>query len=102
MDTRASANFSLAVIYSIPLLQALIGAGPAGNYFLFSIFLAISFLFGSIFALPALQCFDIGPCRIGHYPRISIFNFSVPFVLTKDACFRFRENRCFQVYAYTE
>ena len=102
MDTRASANSRLAVIYSIPLIQALIGAGPEGNYFLFSFFLTISFLFGSIFALPALQCFDIGLGRIGYYPRVSIFRFLSAFRFVKDACFRFRENRCFQVYVYTE
>ena len=41
--------------YSIPLLLALIAAGLAGNYFRYPIFLNIDFLFGSIFAMLALQ-----------------------------------------------
>lgn len=40
---------------------ALIGAGLAGNYFKFPIFLNVEFLFGSIFVLLALQLF--GPVR---------------------------------------
>ncbi|MCZ8253970.1 MAG: EAL domain-containing protein [Hylemonella sp.] len=39
----------------------LIGAGLAGNYFKFPIFLNVEFLFGSIFAMLALQLF--GPVR---------------------------------------
>ncbi|MDD2732329.1 MAG: ATP-binding protein [Desulfuromonadaceae bacterium] len=46
--------------YSIPLLLALIAAGLAGNYFNFEIFLNIDFLFGSIFAMLALQLFGLG------------------------------------------
>ena len=46
--------------YSIPLLLALIAAGLAGNYFNFEIFLNINFLFGSIFAMLALQLFGFG------------------------------------------
>ena len=46
--------------YSIPLLLALIAAGLAGNYFNFEIFLNINFLFGSIFAMLALQFFGFG------------------------------------------
>jgi hypothetical protein len=46
--------------YSIPLLLALIAAGLAGNYFNFEIFLNINFLFGSIFAMLALQFFGLG------------------------------------------
>jgi hypothetical protein len=45
--------------YSIALLLALIAAGLAGNYFSFPIFFNIDFLFGSIFALLALQLFGI-------------------------------------------
>ncbi len=41
--------------YSIPLFLVLIAAGIAGNYFNFSIFLNIEFIFGSIFAMLALQ-----------------------------------------------
>ncbi|WP_224983428.1 PAS domain S-box protein [Geomonas agri] len=42
------------------LLAALILAGLAGNYFNFSIFLNIDFLFGSIFAMLALQTLGLG------------------------------------------
>ncbi|MBU5612838.1 PAS domain S-box protein [Geomonas azotofigens] len=42
------------------LLLALIAAGLAGNYFKFSIFLNIDFLFGSIFAMLALQLLGLG------------------------------------------
>ena len=41
--------------FNIPLLLAFIVAGLAGNYFNFEIFLNIDFLFGSIFAMLALQ-----------------------------------------------
>ncbi|MDD5029394.1 MAG: diguanylate cyclase [Rhodoferax sp.] len=43
--------------YSILLLLALVLAGLAGNYFSFPVFFNIDFLFGSVFALLALQCF---------------------------------------------
>ena len=46
--------------YSIPLLIALIAAGLAGNYCNFELFLNINFLFGSIFAMLALQFFGPG------------------------------------------
>src|SRR5665647_440870 len=46
--------------HSILLLLALIAAGLAGNYFNFPIFLNIDFLFGSIFAMLALQFFGFG------------------------------------------
>jgi two-component system cell cycle sensor histidine kinase/response regulator CckA len=39
---------------------SLIAAGLAGNYFKFTVFLNIEFLFGSIFAMLALQFFGIG------------------------------------------
>ena len=45
---------------TLPLFLALIVAGLAGNYFRFPIFLNIDFLFGSIFALLALQFFGLG------------------------------------------
>ena len=45
---------------SLPLLLALIAAGLAGNYFKFPIFLNIDFIFGSIFAMLALQYFGLG------------------------------------------
>ena len=44
----------------IPLGVALIAAGLAGNYFNLSLFLNIDFLFGSIFAMLALQFFGLG------------------------------------------
>ena len=46
--------------YRNPLFLALIAAGLAGNYFKLPIFLNIDFLFGSIFALLALQLFGPG------------------------------------------
>ena len=46
--------------YRIPLFLALIAAGLAGNHFNFPIFLSIDFIFGSIFALLALQLFGLG------------------------------------------
>jgi len=45
--------------YAIPLFLALIAAGLAGNYFKFSI-LNLHFIFGSIFAMLALQFFGLG------------------------------------------
>lgn len=45
---------------SIPLLIALVVAGLAGNYFKYSLFLGIDFLFGSIFAMLVLQFFGLG------------------------------------------
>ncbi len=47
---------NIAVRYRIPLFLALIAAGLAGNYFTFSI-LNAAFIFGSIFAMLALQLF---------------------------------------------
>lgn len=44
----------------LPLLLALVAAGLAGNHFKVPIFLDIEFLFGSIFALLALQFFGLG------------------------------------------
>jgi signal transduction histidine kinase/ActR/RegA family two-component response regulator len=46
--------------YRIPLFFALIAAGLAGNHFNFPIFHDINFIFGSIFALLALQFFGLG------------------------------------------
>ena len=46
--------------YRLPLLLSLIVAGLAGNYFNFEIFLNIYFLFGSIFAMLALQLLGLG------------------------------------------
>jgi signal transduction histidine kinase len=56
MSTTPSTNKP----YTILLLPALIVAGLAGNYLRFEIFLNIDFLFGSIFAMLALQFFGFG------------------------------------------
>ncbi len=45
--------------YRIPIFLALIAAGLAGNHFNIPIFLNIDFIFGSIFALLALQFFGL-------------------------------------------
>ncbi|MDD5285208.1 MAG: ATP-binding protein [Desulfuromonadaceae bacterium] len=50
----------LNATYSIPLFLALIIVGLAGNHFRFPIFFNIDFLFGSIFAMLALQYFGHG------------------------------------------
>ena len=46
--------------YRTPFLLFLICAGLAGNFFKFELFLNIDFLFGSIFAMLALQYFGLG------------------------------------------
>ena len=46
--------------YSAPLFVILIAAGLAGNYFNYTIFHNIDFLFGGIFAMLALQLFGLG------------------------------------------
>ncbi len=46
--------------YAMPLLGLLIAAGFAGNYFNVLLFLDIHFLFGSVFAMLALQFFGTG------------------------------------------
>jgi signal transduction histidine kinase/CheY-like chemotaxis protein len=51
--------------YSIPFLLALIAAGLVGNYFHYPIFLNIDFLFGTIFAMLALQFFGLGRGILG-------------------------------------
>ncbi len=51
---------ALPTKYGIPLLLSLIAAGLAGNYFSFPIFFSADFLFGSIFAMLALQFFGVG------------------------------------------
>jgi hypothetical protein len=45
---------------TLPLFLALIAAGLAGNYFKFTIFLNVDFIFGSICALLALQFCGLG------------------------------------------
>lgn len=54
------ANTSIQPKYGIPIFLALVIAGLAGNYFKFPIFLNIDFLFGSIFAMLALQFLGLG------------------------------------------
>ncbi|MDD2540322.1 MAG: PAS domain S-box protein [Desulfuromonadaceae bacterium] len=51
---------TVACKYRTPLFLTMIVAGLVGNYFNFPIFLNIYFLFGSIFALLALQLFGLG------------------------------------------
>ena len=51
---------STTVRYAIPVFLTLIVVGLAGNYFSFSLFLNVDFLFGSIFALLALQFLGLG------------------------------------------
>jgi PAS domain S-box-containing protein len=60
MVAPSSANTAGTNKYSISLFLALIIAGLTGNYFNFPIFLDIDFLFGSIFAMLALQFFGLG------------------------------------------
>ncbi len=55
MPTTSSNEVTDNHKFSIPLFLALIAAGLAGNFFKFPLFLNIDFLFGSIFALLALQ-----------------------------------------------
>ncbi len=56
----ATTETKISSEYSIPLFLALVTAGLAGNYFKYPIFLNIDFLFGSIFAMLALQFFRLG------------------------------------------
>ena len=58
--TTPPTNAAIPTRYGIPLFLALIAAGLAGNYFKFPLFLNIDFLFGSIFAMLALQFFGLG------------------------------------------
>ena len=59
MSASPSAGTTITNKYSIPVLLALIAAGLAGNYFKFPIFFDVDFLFGSIFAMLALQFFGL-------------------------------------------
>ncbi len=58
--SRPSNTVKAQTNYSILFLISLIIAGLAGNYFKYPIFLNIDFLFGSIFAMLALQFFGLG------------------------------------------
>ncbi len=60
LSTATPASISTPAKTSISLFLALIAAGLAGNYFKFQIFFNIDFLFGSIFAMLALQFFGVG------------------------------------------
>ncbi|HIJ94734.1 MAG TPA: response regulator [Desulfuromonadales bacterium] len=60
MTMQSDATTSLPERYRLPLLLTLISAGLVGNYFNFPLFLNIDFIFGSIFALLALQFFGLG------------------------------------------
>jgi PAS domain-containing protein len=56
MTENQEANITGVILLGV----ALIAAGLAGNYFNFSLFLNIDFLFGSIFAMLALQFLGLG------------------------------------------
>lgn len=60
MTELPKANTLLSPKFASPLLLALIVVGLAGNYFKFSIFLNLDFIFGSIFAMLALRFFGFG------------------------------------------
>lgn len=60
MPTAPPGSNAIINKYRIPFLLVLIAAGLAGNYFKYPIFLNIDFLFGSIFAMLALQFFGPG------------------------------------------
>ena len=60
MAATPSTNTAIPDNYRIPLLLILIAAGLAGNYFNVTLFLSINLIFGSIFAMLALQFFGIG------------------------------------------
>ena len=60
MSFAPSSDTAIPEKFSRYLLPALICAGLTGNYFSFPLFLNIDFLFGSIFAMLALQFFGIG------------------------------------------
>jgi len=55
----SSSNTAIVTKYGIPLYLALIAAGLAGNHFSFHLFLNVEFIFGSIFAMLALQFFGL-------------------------------------------
>ncbi|MCX7141284.1 MAG: ATP-binding protein [Proteobacteria bacterium] len=61
MNTSIPVGTAKPARHGAPLYLCLIAAGLAGNHFNFPIFLNINFIFGSIFALLALQYF--GPAR---------------------------------------
>jgi len=60
LTTASSVPSIIPARYHLPLLFTLIAAGLAGNHFNYPIFLDINFVFGSIFALLALQLFGMG------------------------------------------
>ena len=60
MNVASSIDKAITGRYGPALYFALIAAGLAGNHFKYPIFLDIDFLFGSIFALLALQAFGWG------------------------------------------
>jgi len=59
MTTSPFFKSAIPYKYSIPLLLALVAAGLAGNYFSVTLFFNIDFLFGSFFAMLALQFFGL-------------------------------------------
>lgn len=59
MPTTPSTTTVISDRYRTPVYLALIAAGLAGNYFKFPIFFSTDFIFGSIFAMLALQFFGL-------------------------------------------
>ncbi len=53
-------NSALLERSSLPFMLVMVAAGLVGNYLRFEIFLDVDFLFGSIFAMLALQFFGLG------------------------------------------
>jgi len=58
-NIQVSGHYLAQKKYGTPILLALIAAGLAGNYFRLPLFLNVDLLFGSIFALLALQLFGV-------------------------------------------
>lgn len=57
---KSLSSTEIATRYNMPVFCAFIVAGLAGNYFSFPLFMNIDFLFGSIFAMLALQFLSLG------------------------------------------
>jgi two-component system cell cycle sensor histidine kinase/response regulator CckA len=60
VNASGSANTIIPRNLAVPVYLAFLAAGLAGNYFNFPVFFNINFLFGSIFAMLALQYFGLG------------------------------------------
>lgn len=60
MNTTGANITAIPDKYRVTIFIALVAAGLAGNYFMFPIFYNVEFLFGSIFAMLALQFLGLG------------------------------------------